>query len=180
MVSTGLPPHCDTMDGPVVTAAKKALDTGNVNLILPYAFEIRKAFEKAMAVRKQRNKEAQDVADLWFYETVVRLHREGEGVPYTGLKPAGLDWGPVLPKVDKAIGNEDLEEVIEFLSQAVEEQIQDRFKRLISTKNYDPNDIAAARKHVEAMLGLELYSHHLYMNIKHGSGHAEAEGEGEH
>jgi hypothetical protein len=64
------------MDGPVVTAAKKALDTGNVNLILPYAFEIRKAFEKAMAVRKQRNKEAQDVADLWFYlSSLVHEHQ---------------------------------------------------------------------------------------------------------
>jgi hypothetical protein len=173
------------MDGPVVMAAKKALDTGNVKLILPYAHEkaeaeIRKAFERTIAIRKQENKEANEVADLWFYETVVRLHREGEGAPYTGLKPAGLDWGPVLPKVDKAIEKGDPKEVIDFLSHAVEEQIQDRFKRFTSTKNYDPNDVAEAREHIEAMLGLELYSHHLYMNIKHGNGHGEAEGEHEH
>ena len=31
-----MPPHCDSMDGPVVKAAKRALDLGNVNLILPY------------------------------------------------------------------------------------------------------------------------------------------------
>ena len=179
-----MPPHCDTMDGPVVTAARKAVETGNVKLILPFApekaeAEIRRAFEKTIAVRKQGNVEARDVADLWFYETVVRLHREGEGAGYTGLKPAGLDWGPVLPKVDKAIEKGDPEEVIEFLSHAVADQIQDRFKRFTATRNYDPNDVTAAREHIEAMLGLELYSHHLYMNIKHGNGHGE-ESEGEH
>ena len=181
-----MPPHCDTMDGPVVTAAKRALETGNVNLVLSYApekaeAEIKKVFEKTIAVRKQGNREAKDVADLWFYETVVRLHREGEGAAYTGLKPAGLDWGPVLPKVEKAMEKGYPNEVIEFLSHAVEEQIQDRFKRFLETKNYDDNDVPAAREHVEAMLGLELYSHHLYMNIKHGNGHGEeAEGEQEH
>jgi len=181
-----MPPHCDTMDGPVVTAARKALDARNVNLILPYApakaeAEIKNAFEKTMTVRRQGNKEAQDVADLWFFETVVRLHREGEGAPYTGLKPAGLDWGPVLPKVDKAIEKQDPKEVIEFLSHAVEEQIQDRYNRFIATRNYDPNNVPAAREHVEAMLGLELYSHHLYENIKGGHAHGEqAEGGHEH
>jgi len=172
-----MPPHCDTIDGPVVKAAQEALRTRNVNLILPYAPEtaepeIKKAFERTLAVSEQE-KEARDLAEYWFFETVVRLHREGEGAPYTGLKPAGLDWGPVLPKVDKAIEKEDPKEVIEFLSHAVEEQIQDRFKRFVSTKNYDVNDVAAARAHVEAMLGLELYSHHLYEDITAGPGHGE-------
>ncbi len=172
-----MPPHCDTLDGPVVTAAKRALETGKVNLILPYAPEkaepeIKKAFDRTLAARKIGG-EAKELADLWFYETIVRLHREGEGAPYTGLKPAGLDWGPVLPKVDKAIESEDPKEVIGFLSHTVEEQIQGRFKRFLYTKNYDENDVAAAREHVEAMLGLELYSHHLYENIKAGQEHAE-------
>lgn len=171
------------MDGPVVTAAKRALAEGNVNLILPYAYEkaeaeIEKAFERTMAVRKQGNKESRDMADLWFFETVVRLHREGEGAPYTGLKPAGLDWGPVLPKVEKAIEKGDPKEVIEFLSHTLEEQIQDRFKRFVSTKNFREDDIPAAREHVEAMLGLELYSHHLYTNIKAGLAHGEAAEDG--
>jgi hypothetical protein len=179
-----MPPHCDTLDGPVVTAAKRALEAGNVNLILPYAHapaenEIKKAFDRTMTVRKQGNKEAIDIAELWFYETVVRLHREGEGASYTGLKPAGLEWGPVLPKVEKAMEKGYPNELIEFLSRAVEEQVNDRLKRFMETKNYDDNDVAAAREHVEAMLDLELYSHHLYMNIKHGNGHGE-ESEGEH
>jgi hypothetical protein len=56
-----------------------------------------------MAVRKQGNKEAIDIAELWFYETVVRLHRKREGASYTGLKLAGLDRGLVLPKVENAM-----------------------------------------------------------------------------
>lgn len=172
-----MPPHCDTLDGPVVKAARKALETGNVNLILPYAHEkaeheIKEVFDKTLAVRKQ-GKDIGDIVDRWFFETVVRLHREGEGAPYTGLKPAGLDWGPVLPKVDKAIETGNPKEVVDFLSHAVEEQIQDRFKHFVATKNYRENDVPAAREHVEAMLGLELYSHHLYMNITAGKAHGE-------
>jgi hypothetical protein len=33
----GAQAHCDAVDGPVAAAARKALDTKNVNLILPYA-----------------------------------------------------------------------------------------------------------------------------------------------
>jgi len=77
-------PHCDTLDGPVVTAAKRALETGKVNLILPWApkaaeEEIKSAFGRAQQVRKL-GKAAADLADYWFFETVVRLHRAGEGL----------------------------------------------------------------------------------------------------
>jgi len=98
-------PHCDTMDGPVVTACKKALETGNVNYILPFApkkaeDELTQAFNKTIKAR-ELGQDAAEVADLWFFETAVRLHREGEGAPYTGLKRAGLDWGPVFPERKK-------------------------------------------------------------------------------
>ncbi len=123
-----MPPHCDTMDGPVVKAAKRALDTENVNLILPWVpkeaeYDLKKAFEKTLRVRKQ-GREVAELADYWFFETAVRLHREGEGAPYTGLKLAGLDWGPVVPKAEKAIEKGGPKEVIEFISHAVEEELQ--------------------------------------------------------
>ncbi|MBI5228799.1 hypothetical protein HY991_01720 [Candidatus Micrarchaeota archaeon] len=175
-----MPPHCDTMDGPVVGAAKKALDSGNVKLTLPWApkkaeAEIRTAFEKTMHVRKLGN-EARELADYWFFETVVRLHREGEGAPYTGLKPAGLDPGPVVPRVEKAIEQGDAREVITFLSHTVEEQMQKRFKHVMAKKKFDENDVDAAREYVETMLSLTLYAHHLYTFITSGGEH----GEGKH
>jgi Family of unknown function (DUF6448) len=82
--------HCDGMDGPVVKAAQKALEAGNVNLVLIWVqkadeVEVRKAFDQTITVRKL-GPEARALADRYFFETLVRLHRAGEGAPYTGLK----------------------------------------------------------------------------------------------
>jgi hypothetical protein len=94
--------HCDGLDGPVVSLARRALDAGNVNLVLPWVreqdeAEVREAFAHALAVRKLGG-EAKDLADRHFFETLVRVHRAGEGAPYTGLKPAGRDLGPAIPR----------------------------------------------------------------------------------
>jgi len=172
-----MPPHCDTMDGPVVKAAKRALETGNVNLILPWVpkkaeAELKEAFEKTLRARKL-GEEAMELADYWLFETTVRLHREGEGAPYTGLKPAGLDWGPAVPRAEKAIEEGDAKEVIHFLSHAVEEELQERFRHAMAKKNYDENNVDAAREYVQAMLGFVLYSHHLYTSVKGGEVHGE-------
>jgi len=172
-----MPPHCDTMDGPVVKAAQKALEKENVNLILPWVpekaeAELKKAFNKTLGVRKQ-GKEATELADYWFFETAVRLHREGEGAPYTGLKPAGLDWGPVVPKAEKAIEQGNAEEVIEFILHTVAEELRERFRHAMSKKNYDVNNVSAAREYVQAMLRFVLYSHHLYAYVKGGGEHGE-------
>ncbi len=172
-----MPPHCDTMDGPVVKAAKAALKNGNVNLILPWApktaeAEIKKAFQKTLRARKL-GKAAAQVADYWFFETVVRLHREGEGASYTGLKPAGLDWGPVVPRADKAIETGDPKEVVQFLTRTVEHELHRKFKHIMEKKDYDENDVAATRAFVHANLGFVLYSHHLYEYIKGEEEHGE-------
>jgi len=76
------PPRCDTRDGPVVSAARVALETGNVNFVLIWVpesaeNELKDVFEKTLRVRKQ-GAEAQAIADEWFFESVVRLHRAGE------------------------------------------------------------------------------------------------------
>lgn len=174
-----MPPHCDTMDGPVVKAAKKSLETENINLILPWApkeaeTEIKKAFEKTIIVRKL-GKESKELADYWFFETVVRLHRAGEGVPYNGLKPAGLSVGSVVPLVEKAIERGDVAELIKSLQNAVKEEIEKKFRHVIGAKNYKEDDVDAARGYVEAMLGLTLYSHHLYEYIKKSGEHKSQE-----
>jgi Family of unknown function (DUF6448) len=70
--------HCDTMDGLVVKAAQKALQTKNVNLLLIWVRDkdeaaIKEAFRQTLAVRGL-NREARDLADRYFFETLVRLH----------------------------------------------------------------------------------------------------------
>lgn len=176
-----MPPHCDTKDGPVVKAAQRALETGNVNLILPWVpggaeGELRDAFRRTLEVRNLGGR-AQDLSDDWFFETAVRLHRMGEGAPYTGLKPAGLDEGPVVPRAERAIERKDARELIEFLTHDIAEVLQEKFRRAIARQGYSEHDVPAAREYVEAMLDFTLFSHHLYTFVHTGGGHeAVAEG----
>ena len=81
--------HCDTLDGPVVLDAKAALQKGDVTPVLKWVRaddekEIREAFAKTLKVRGLGD-DARDLADHHFFETLVRIHRPGEGVAYTGL-----------------------------------------------------------------------------------------------
>lgn len=162
-------PHCDTMDGPVVSACKKALEMVNVNYVLPFVpkiveKELRISFDKTIRARKL-GEDAAEVADLWFFETAVRLHREGEGASYTGLKPAGLDWGPVVPMAEKNIKTGNPTETIEFLKSVLETEMRKKFDKVMSLKNYDVDDVDAAREYTEAMLNFVLSSHHTYKYI---------------
>ena len=162
-----MPPHCDSMDGPVVAAARQALDEEDVNLILPYvkagaAADVKLAFDRVVRARKA-GPAAREVADLYFYETAVRLHRAGEGAPYTGLKPAGLDVGPVIPVAEKAFVTGSPEELIHLLSRVLRQEVHQRFEHVRHMRGYPPGDVEKAREYVEARLGLEVYSHQLYL-----------------
>lgn len=178
-----MPPHCDSMDGPVVIAAQQALDKENVNLILPYVKEnasadVKSAFEKALRARKA-DPAAREVADLYFFETAVRLHRAGEGAPYTGIKPAGLDVGPVIPVAEKAIETGSPDTLVRLLTDTLRQEVQNRFEHMKHLQSYKAGDVAKAREYVEAMLGLEVYSHKLYQAMKsspHEGGHAHHDG----
>jgi hypothetical protein len=171
------------MDGPVVNAAREALEKEDVSLILPYVKEsgsadVKAAFEKALKARKV-GPAAREVADLYFYETVVRLHRAGEGAPYTGLKPAGLDVGPVIPVAEKAIKAGSPDALIRLLTDTVRHEVQHRFEHMQHLRDHKPGDVAKAREYVEAMLGLQVYSHQLYQAMKaspHEGGHAHHHG----
>lgn len=144
--------HCDTMDGPVVKAARDALESGNVNLVLVWVQkenedEIKEAFNKTLAVRELDPK-AKELADYWFFETLVRLHRAGEGAPYTGLKPAGSEMSPAVPAADEALEEEKLKPLLRFLTDAVEESTTEQYRGVIERKDYDINDVEAGRDYV--------------------------------
>lgn len=153
-VATPASAHCDGLDGPVVAAAQKALDTGDVNRVLVWVKPgdesvIRDAFGKAREVRTL-SASAKDFADHSFYETLVRVHRAGEGAPYTGLKPAGRDLGPALPAGDKAVETGSLKPVVKLLTEQVHHGVEQRYNRMMSLKNYSSDDVAAGQKYVQA------------------------------
>lgn len=164
-----MPPHCDTRDGPIAEAVARALETGNINFILIWIpadseKEMKGVFERGLKARRL-GKDAKEVADDWILETAVRLHRAGEGAPYAGIKPAGLDEGPVVPRAEKAIESGDPRELVEFMKAAVDEELSRRFDLVSAAKNYDVDDVASGRRYVEAFIGFVVYSHHLYLDI---------------
>lgn len=145
--------HCDGMDGPVVKAAQKALATGDVNLVLIWvqasnATEIRNAFGQALRVRKL-SPEAGELADRYFFETLVRMHRAGEGEPYTGLKPAGRDLGPAIPAADKALETRSVEPLLKLLSQAIQGGVREHFNSALAKGNFRKEDAEGGRAYVK-------------------------------
>lgn len=156
------------MDGPVVKAAKAALDQNDVELILPFVpesaeEEVRSAFDKTMAARRE-GPVAQEVGDRYFFDTVVRLHRAGEGAPFTGVKPAGGDFGPVIPLAEEAIATGSIDNLDTFLSAQLHRQLQSRLERIRALAG--GKTTAERREYTEAMLGLQVYSHHLFKNMQ--------------
>lgn len=162
-----MPPHCDSLDGPVVTPARKALDDEDVNVVLPYVpawaeTEVVAAFERVLPLHRAGNG-AKAVADLHFFETVVRLHRAGEGAPFTGLKPAGGDEGPIIPVAEQALETGSPDQLVRALTDVVQDEILERFNHAIHLRETRERSVEDARKYVEAMLGLVVYSHGLYL-----------------
>ncbi len=145
--------HCDTLDGPVVTDARQALDSGDVTPALKWVRagdeeEVRAAFRRTVAVRSL-GPEARDMADTWFFETLVRLHRAGEGEPYSGLKPAG-QVEPVVAAADEALESGDAGHLVQHLGEMVRESVQERFLALREAERHKDDSIAAGRRYVEA------------------------------
>lgn len=177
--------HCDGMDGPVVLAARRALDTGNVNLVLIWVRktdenEIKKAFQKALAVRKL-GQDARELADNYFFETLVRIHRAGEGAPYDGLKPAGRDLGPAVPAADKALAEGNVEPLTKLLIHLVNEGVHKQYAISKSKKKFNVDDVDAGREYVEAYVSYIHYVERLYEDAEksaHGHYHEPMETEG--
>ena len=163
---SGVFAHCDGMDGPVVKAARQALESGNVNIVLIWVQEenegeVRKAFQKTQTVRKL-SPEARSLADMYFFETVVRLHRSGEGEPYTGLKPAGRDLGPAIPAADAALESGSAEHLLGLLSNSLQDGVRARFREALAKKDYNVDDIEAGRAYVKIYVEYVHYVERIY------------------
>lgn len=157
--------HCDTLDGPVVSVARKALDNGNVNPVLAWVqkddeMDIRDAFQKARSVRKAGGP-AKDLADRYFFETLVRVHRAGEGAPYTGLKPAGTIEAPVAA-ADRAIETGQLGGLAKVIFERTEKGLHGHFDEVMAKKRYSPNDVEAGRAYTNAYVQFVHYAERLY------------------
>lgn len=146
--------HCDTMDGPVVSDAKKAIEAHNVNYVLKWVKpdfekEIKNIYNLVMKVRICSSN-AKELAEKYFFETVVRIHRQGEGVPYTGIKSAGTPIDKKIQAADKAIEVGNLEPLKNFVHKEKFPELQNLFNNVMKLKNFDVNNVDAGREYVEA------------------------------
>ena len=169
--------HCDGVDGPVVKAAQRALDTRDPTLALIWVQErdepeIRAAFEHTLVVRSL-SPQARELADRFFFETLVRVHRAGEGAPYTGLKPAGRDPGPAIHAADKALDDGTLEPLATLLADTMQAGLRAHFKEAVTAKAFKSGDLGGGREYVRAYVEFIHYAERLYEATRasaHGHG----------
>jgi len=146
--------HCDTMDGPLIADAVKALAQNNVNYALKWVSaanetEIRDAFNLAMKV-KGLSPEAKELSEKYFFDTLVRIHRAGEGVPFTGVKPSGTPIDEKVLAADKSIETGNLTPLKGMISNDDMPELTKRFEKVISLKDFDVNNVEAGREYIEA------------------------------
>ena len=106
--------------------------------------------------------QAKELADRFFFETLVRVHRAGEGAPFTGLKPAGRDLGPAIPAADKAIEEGSVESVVKLVTAAMQERLREHFNEVMGAKEFQAGDVAAGRAYVKAYVEFIHYVERLY------------------
>ena len=146
--------HCDTMDGPVIKDARLAIEKSNINYVLKWIqpqdeTELKDAFLLTMKVRIL-SPDAMVLADKYLFETLVRLHRSGEGVPFTGVKPAGTPIDEKILAADKSIELGSLSPLKGFVPNESVPELEKRFNKVMSLKTYDVNNIKAGRAYIEA------------------------------
>jgi hypothetical protein len=166
--------HCDTLDGPVIMTATAALEKGDVTPVLKWVKkenegEIRELFRTTVVVRG-KGPEAKELADRYFFETLVRIHRAGEGAPYTGLKPAG-SIEPSVAAADKALESGSADDLVKLVTDAAAQGIRERFARTLETKKHADHTVEAGRAFVAAYVDFTHYVERLHMDAVAGSGH---------
>jgi len=166
--------HCDTLDGPVIETARVALEEGDVTPLLKWVRpaeegEIQEAFEKTLAIRS-KGSDAKDFADMYFFETLVRIHREGEGAPYTGLKP-GAAIDPAVALADQALESGSVDKLVKVLTNAMANGIRERFAHAYENQKHADDSVTMGREFVESYVVFTHYVEGLHGLIKGNSAH---------
>ncbi len=174
--------HCDTMKGPVVTAAAAALEARDPSLVLHWVRPsdealIRSAFQQTLAVRAL-GPDAKALADRYFFETLVRIHRAGEGAPYTGLVDTEAE--PIIAATDQAIKLGTADELEKLLVAGVRAGLAERFAAARATRDFRPGDVAAGRKFVAAYVPLTHWVEGVFTAAEGTTEHAAPVGEHAH
>lgn len=166
--------HCDSYDGPVIKDAVKALENNSVNLVLKWItaeqeIEIISLFNKTYAL-KSGDKEVYEIVEKHFFETLVRLHREKEGAPYTGLKPAGTTK-QIIQMTDIALEENDIEAFLIKLDNHLNKVVREKYQKVAELRKVKDNSIVQGRAFVEAYVDYTHTIAAIHDIIEHGAAH---------
>ena len=176
LVNTTAWAHCDGLDGPVVTDARLALEASDVTPVLKWIpeadeQEVREAFDQALVVR-ELGAEAKQLADRYFFETLVRLHRAYEGAPFTGLLPSGAEVSPAIAKADAALEQGEVDELARPIAAAVEAGVREQFAAASAAKADKDASVEAGRAYVDKYVEFVHYVKHLHEAVAGHGGHS--------
>lgn len=152
--------HCDSMSGPVIPEAMAALEKGDITPVLKwikpeYETEVKTAFALAVQVR-DKSPEAKKLADKYFLETLIRIHRAGEGAPYTGIKETPPEKIVIL--TDQALASGSADELIEKIQTHLAEAIKEKFNKALKASKNKDKSVESGREFVEAYVQ---YTHYI-------------------
>lgn len=170
--------HCDSMDGPVIADARRALTQQDITPVLKWIpaadeAELRGTFDTTVAIRGEGAK-VREVADRHFFETLVRIHRRGEGASFTGLRPAGTVEPPVVA-ADKALELGDVEALADTISAGVRNAVVERFESVHSAREVADASVEQGRDYVAAYVEYTHFVEAAHQLLAHGSGHGASE-----
>jgi hypothetical protein len=94
--------------------------------------------------------DAQELADRYFLETVVRLHRAGEGAPFTGLKAEADDPHGLIGASDRALDGRSLDPLKTLLADKIATGLRARYDRVVEASKHADDSVEAGRHFVEA------------------------------
>jgi len=165
--------HCDTLDGPVIQDARKAIDAGDITPVLKWVKPkdekaVRAAFKKVVSGIAKDSETARNT----FFATLVKIHRAGEGAPFTGLKPAGT-VEPAVAEADKALASGSPDALVKLITDDIAAAIKMRYERAAATYKHKDESVAQGREFVEAYVAFTHYVERLHLDATGKDVHGE-------
>jgi hypothetical protein len=165
--------HCDSMSGPVIPEAMIAIEKGDITPVLKwikpeYETEVKMAFSLAVKIR-DKSPEAKKLADKYFIETLIRIHRAGEGAPYTGIKETPPE--KIIILTDQALVSGSADELIDKIQKHLAEAINEKFNKAMHARKNKDKSVELGREFVEAYVQYTHYVEGIHAGIMLTGGH---------
>lgn len=171
--------HCDRVDGPVAAAAREALQARQPAKILAWVGaeqdkELRAAYDLALQAREQGGAAA-DLAERYLVDTAIRLHREAEGLPFDGVKPATSPMPQDITVAEEALAKGQVDGVVALLNEDLSHQVRQLFEAVKSQQAERDRSLEGGRRWVDAYVRYVAFVHGMHAAIEagpeHGVGH---------